>query len=232
MVRIKGANSDYVYTGNPQELIKEQKDADPLYLKIFICPYDMPSRVEPNHGDVCEGTDEACPQGENSAGHALICLHEKEGISLVTNNQIEAKGTFVVKPEKGKELLKVGQEGITVQGAIDINGALSVNHYESARGKKLVLDVSENTSLVIKTKGGQDVLVEFSAQGISMQVTNGSKVEITPQGDIELSPSNAGKVKINGNLEVTGDVTVAGQKLPNSLGIRANRNQTLAINHV
>jgi hypothetical protein len=223
MVRIKGTNSDYVYTGNPQELIKEQKDADPLYLKIFICPYDMPSRVEPNNGEVCEGTDEECPQGENSAGHALICLHEKEGISLVTNNQIEAKGTFVVKPEKGKELLKVGQEGITVQGAIDMNGALSVNHHESPRGKELVLEVSENTSLVIKTKGGKDVLFEFSAQGISMQVTNGSKIEINSQGDIELSPSNTGKVKINGNLEVTGDVTVAGQKLPNS---------SEAINHV
>lgn len=166
MVRIKGANSDYVYTGNPQEFIKEQKDADPLYLKIFICPYDMPSRVEPNQGQVCEGTDAECPHGENSSGHALICLHEKEGISLVTNNQIAAQGIFVVK-----------------------------------------------------TQDGKDILLEVSSQSISMKISNGAEITINQQGDIELSPGNHGKVKINGDLEVTGEITTAVSKLTNSIQI-------------
>jgi hypothetical protein len=213
MVRIKGANSDYVYTGNPEALIQEQKDADPLYLKIFICPYDMPSRVEPNQGEVCEGTDAECPHGENSDGHALICLHEKEGISLVTNNQIAAKGSFVVKPENSQELLKVEPEGTTIQGVLDFNGGLRLSHEESEQGKAIILEVADNTSLMIKTQTGEDVVLEISDKSISMQMSNGAKIHINERGDIELSPSQQGKVKINGDLEVTGDIKTGNEKL-------------------
>jgi hypothetical protein len=219
MVRIKGANSDYVYTGNPQELIKEQKDADPLYLKIFICPYDMPSHVEPNHGEICQGTDTECPHGENSAGHALICLHEKEGISLVTNNQITAQGNFVVQPQNSKELFKVDQHGTSIQGNIDFNGALILNHQDNEKTKAVTLELAEDISLIIKTQDGKDILLEISSQNISMQTSNGAKIAINHQGDIELSPSNHGKVKINGDLEVTGEIKTADDKLINSIPI-------------
>ncbi|MEG3839837.1 hypothetical protein [Microcoleus sp. herbarium14] len=116
MVRIKGANSDYVYTGNPEQPIEEKKDADPLYLKIFICPNDMPSRIEKPHANGwCEGTDGTCPDDKPSkkSGHAMICLDEKDGISLVTQNQIIAKGNFIVECD-GKKIIEVTDKAIAV----------------------------------------------------------------------------------------------------------------------
>ncbi|MEH2168013.1 MAG: hypothetical protein V7K41_15315 [Nostoc sp.] len=213
MVRIKGANSDYVYTGNPKALIEEQKDADSLYLKIFICPYDMPSHVEPNDGEVCQGTDAECPHGENSFGHALICLHEKDGISLVTNNQITAHGSFVVKPENSQELFKVEPQGTTIQGVLDFNGGLRLSHDERELSKAVILEIADNTSLIIKSQAVQDVVLEISDKCISMQMSNGAKININERGDIELSPSNKGKVKINGDLEVTGEIKTGNDKL-------------------
>ena len=52
MVRIKGANSDYTYTGTPEDApIQENKQADPLFMELFLCPNDQPSRVEKHEGD-------------------------------------------------------------------------------------------------------------------------------------------------------------------------------------
>jgi hypothetical protein len=117
MVRIKGANSDYVYTGNPEQPIQEQKDADPLYLEIFICPNDMPSRIEKHEGNrYCEGIDETCPDTSpnKKSGHAKIRLDQKTGISLVTKNQIVAKGNFAVEIDPDKKLIEVTDKEITV----------------------------------------------------------------------------------------------------------------------
>ena len=86
MVRIKGANSDYKYVaGDPQQPIQEDKKASPLYMELFICPNDMPSKVEPNDGNYCQGTDENCPSQENN-GHAKIRLDQKQGIILSVKN--------------------------------------------------------------------------------------------------------------------------------------------------
>jgi hypothetical protein len=192
MVRIKGANSDYVYTGDSQVPIKEDKNANPLYMKIFICPYDMPSRIEKNDGKICEGTDEDCPHGKDngkdSSGHAMICLDQEKGISLETNNQVTATGTFVVSPKNNPELLKVSPEGTTVKKTLVIKNLTS--------------------------KGEQELHLEISDLGVSIQVKNGTKIQILATGDIELSPLDPSKkVKINGNLEVTGGLTAAGKKL-------------------
>ena len=83
MVRIKGANSDYQYdAGDPQQPIKEDKSADPLYMEIFICPNDQPSKIEKHEGDkYCKGTDKHCPSPEKK-GHAKVRLDQKEGIVL------------------------------------------------------------------------------------------------------------------------------------------------------
>ncbi len=51
MVRIKGANSDYKYVGDPEQPIKEDKSADPLYMEIFLCPNDQPSKIEQHEGE-------------------------------------------------------------------------------------------------------------------------------------------------------------------------------------
>ncbi|MEK0179694.1 hypothetical protein [Microcoleus anatoxicus] len=112
MVRIKGANSDYVYDTGSQT-IQEKPNADPLYLEIFICPNDMPSRVEKPHAKgFCQGTDETCPDPQKS-GHAKICLDQKDGISFVTKNRIVAQGNFAVEHD-GKRAIEVTERSITV----------------------------------------------------------------------------------------------------------------------
>ncbi|MEW6491443.1 MAG: hypothetical protein AB1589_02670 [Cyanobacteriota bacterium] len=211
MVRIKGANSDYAYSLKTGQ-IEEQKGNHPVYLKIFVCPYDEPSRVEQNDGKVCEGTDKDCPHEGDKQGHALISLHETEGISLVSQKSIKAQGNFAVEPQKGKQILNVSEKEITVKAPLNLNDALVVKPPEN---QKIVLEVATNTSLVIKAKGGNNVSVKISDAGISLQVGDKAKIQIGSQGDIELStPNNSGTVKVKGNLEVTGDVTVAGKKLP------------------
>ncbi len=102
MVRIKGPNSDYEYVvGDPQKSIKEDKKADPLYMELFICPNDMPSRVEPNDGNYCQGTDETCPSHEKN-GHAKIRLDQQQGIIL------SVKNTEALRVSEQKILLQVG----------------------------------------------------------------------------------------------------------------------------
>ncbi|NEO58973.1 MAG: hypothetical protein F6J98_00500 [Moorea sp. SIO4G2] len=170
MVRIKGANSDYKFLNGS---IQDLKGDHPVYLKIFVCPYDMPSPIEePDENGWCEGTDEQCPHGkkngEKSPGHALICLHQEDGISLETNNNVTATGPLVA------------EKGITIKD-------------------ELVLDVSEAKAGLVITMKGEEIL----------------RLNISDQGDIELSPLNPSKtLKINGNLEVTEGLTVADKELP------------------
>jgi hypothetical protein len=180
MVRIKGANSDYVYTGNSKEPIKEEKNADPLYLKIFICPNDMPSRIEEPHGGKwCEGTDKDCPkERDKKSGHAMICLHQTEGISLVTPNTVKTKShSFTVESESGNEVLKVSEERF---------------------------------SIALKPQAGKEVRLEISNTGISMKfgeaevsITPSGDIELSPQDRREVKIK--GNLTVQGNLTVNGN---------------------------
>jgi len=192
MVRIKGCNSDYIFDLNTQQ-IQEQPQDQPVYLKIFVCPNDMPSQVEaPYHNQPdnwCQGTDADCPDPHHQ-GHALIHLHEKEGIAFVTQNPIAAKGPFVVQPDG--------------QGAVlDVTEAAFV---ASVPGKLPTGEVA----------GFQ---ISVSPQGIVLKASNGAVVQLS-HDSIEITPARNGTVKINGNVEITGElsvteqVTVAGIPLP------------------
>ena len=94
MVRIKGANSDYEYSTTEEkkknQVISVKPQPEELYLKMFICPYDQPSVVEPNEGKdkCCHGSDSNCPNQGKKQGHALIHLHQQRGIELVTDNNL------------------------------------------------------------------------------------------------------------------------------------------------
>lgn len=184
MVRIKGANSDYLYTGDLKEPIKEDKNAYPLYLKIFICPNDMPSRVEkPHDGKWCEGTDAECPSQEKE-GHALICLDEKEGISLVankgislfTNNKIKAKGTFVLEANSGKEVLMASENSL------------------SFVGKDIDLKISE-----------QEVSMQLG--GAKISITQSGDIELSTPNQRQITIK--GNLTVQGNLKVTGNLDLS-----------------------
>jgi|SRR5919202_3874489 phage gp45-like len=140
--RIKGANSDYKYFEN-KGIIAEDPEASSAYLQIFICPYREPSRVEQHQGQGtwCEGRDETCPHRKTveapaAPGHALIYLHQEEGIKLVGDNgnqiaidnktgsiqlhpsakgQAEVSGTFVVKQKNDNVLLEISDKEVLIQ---------------------------------------------------------------------------------------------------------------------
>ncbi|NEO75990.1 hypothetical protein [Moorena sp. SIO4G3] len=194
MVRIKGANSDYQFKDGS---IQEVKGDHPVYLKIFLCPYDMPSPIEePDENGWCEGTDEQCPHGkkngEKSPGHALICLHQEDGISLETNNNVTATGPLVAEKGIVAKQEIVAEEKIVAKNKIVVEKGITIKD-------ELVLDISEAKAGLVITMKGEEIL----------------RLNISEQGDIELSPLNPSKtLKINGNLEVTEGLTVAGKELP------------------
>ncbi|MEM8897359.1 MAG: hypothetical protein AAGC85_04610 [Bacteroidota bacterium] len=101
MARINGANSDYKFDEGTGSVV-ENKSVSPLYMKIFICPYDQPSSLQAGGSAACEGSDDTCPNAITT-GHASITLHQEEGIILLTD-----ESTRIQIPQNG--------------GAIDING--------------------------------------------------------------------------------------------------------------
>ncbi|NER02065.1 MAG: hypothetical protein F6K17_05160 [Okeania sp. SIO3C4] len=119
MVRIKGANSDYKYdAGDPQQPIKEDKSADPLYMEIFICPNDQPSKIEKHEGDsYCKGTDKDCPSPDKK-GHAKVRLDQKEGIILSVKDtdalKVSDEKISMFEPQNNKENSKENSQELTI----------------------------------------------------------------------------------------------------------------------
>lgn len=216
MVRIKGCNSDYIFDLKTQQ-IKEQSKDRPVYLKIFVCPNDMPSQVEAPHNNQpnnwCQGIDASCPD-PNHQGHALIHLHEKEGIALVTQNPIAAKGPFVVQPNGEQPVFSANAAQVMAQVPMAVQ----------PDGQRAVLQVTETAfvaSVPGKSSTGQEAgfQISVSQQGIVLKAPNGAVIQLG-NDSIEITPAQKGTVKINGNVEITGElsvtqqVTVAGKPLP------------------
>lgn len=175
MVRIKGANSDYKYSAGKVEKVEPQPEK--VYLKLFICPYDQPSHVEPNEGNCCNGIDRTCPNQGKKQGHALIQLHQETGIQLVTDkdNQIviNQQGNIELIPSPG--------------GQAEVNGALMVKQQD-----ELLLEISSQT-------------ISLQLGGAKISLTPAGKIEIsTPnqQGEVKIN----GNLTIQGNLTVTGKI--------------------------
>ncbi len=112
--RIKGANSDYEFSPEAQQIIEVDPKAKVTFLQVFICPYGMPSKVDqvlepepPYLGDKgailsCNGTDTDCPS--KGAGHAMLELHQTDGVKLSTGTaelNIGQAGAITLSP-KGK----------------------------------------------------------------------------------------------------------------------------------
>ncbi len=134
MGRINGTNSDYRFDG--QGIVEDL--GDPLYMKIFICPYNKPSSLQDLDGEsqACEGTDDNCPQSndpQNATGHAMIKLHSAEGIQLVTDkgNRIWIKQNGDIELGKSggtaKILLKEGGDIEITATTLKVNGNLTVS---------------------------------------------------------------------------------------------------------
>lgn len=212
MARVNGVNSDYqLINGTIQEVSSEPAE---LYMKIFICPYRQPNALEPLNGASrrCEGIDSLCPKGDKgdgALGHAMIQLHQGEGIKLITdkdnrlvldqegnirlspsiNGKAEVNGAFVIKRKSGEEvLLDVSLNKISLQ----VDG-----------GPKIHID--GNRVQVIKQSSPKKVIVDITEDDITLEADSGAKVSLKQNGDIDLhTKANSGTVTIHGNLHVTG----------------------------
>lgn len=204
MVRIKGANSDYIFDANSGQIQEQSKD-QPVYLKIYICPNDMPSQVEPPHnGQWCQGIDATCPHPDKKPGHALISLHQTEGIALETPNTIAAKGKFVVQPKGKPPVFQAAESGVTVSAPLTVSSPLTVTDL-----------LTITAPIALKTQKDNGTQLTINSQEFTLQTADGTKIQIKGN-QVEITPGATGKVKINGNLEVTGDITMAGKKLSSS----------------
>ncbi len=239
MVRIKGCNSDYIFDLGTHQ-IKEQSKDKPVYLKIFVCPNDMPSQVETPHknqaNNWCQGTDKGCPDPKQN-GHALIQLHQEEGIAFVTQNPIAAKGPFVVQPNGERTALNVDQTQVTAQvpTVIQPDGQRAVVQIREQEFVAMVpgslnsQQSTGNSQTAGATATGSEQRFHFSIsqQGIVLQAPNGTLIQLS-NDSIEITPAGKARVKINGNLEINGnlkingnldvaqEITMAGQPLPTS----------------
>ena len=160
MVRIKGANSDYKYSAGKVEKVEPQPEK--VYLKLFICPYDQPSSVEPNEGNCCNGIDRTCPNQGKKQGHALIQLHQEDGIQLVTDNNnqivINQKGNIQLLPSPG--------------GQAEVNGALLVKQQN-----QVLLEISDQT--ISLQLGGAKISLTPAARLKSPHPTSKEKSRLT-----------------------------------------------------
>lgn len=171
MVRIKGANSDYKYVGDPQQPIAEDKTQD-LYMELFICPNDQPSKIEQHEGEnYCQGTDQDCPSQEKK-GHAKIRLDQTQGIIL------SVKNTEAVKVSDQKIVLQLGNtpqdntiemtsEEISLQTkqakiSLKSNGDIELQGKVTFTGDTADVILPEATKERLKAEIKQEILAEFN----------------------------------------------------------------------
>ncbi|MBW4528274.1 MAG: hypothetical protein KME18_24355 [Phormidium tanganyikae FI6-MK23] len=146
MVRIKGVNSDYQFDAKEKGVREVKPPPEQLYMKLFICPNDEFSTIENIPSECCHGESKTCP-GRSKSGHAMIQLHQKEGISLVTDREskividqagnirlasqksfeVEINGAKIRLDEQGNiELTPASSKQVKVTGDLSIAGDLTV----------------------------------------------------------------------------------------------------------
>ncbi|MEO1261098.1 MAG: hypothetical protein AAFZ15_20015 [Bacteroidota bacterium] len=149
MARINGVNSDFHLQTNGE--IKEDQ-GDPLFMKLFICPYNEPNALEEASGAVCTGIDTACPATPNKTGHALVELNQDNGITLRTDNgnnlQVDQGGNIRLNPNGD---LKV-KTGFTIK----VTG--NKVSLESPSGAKVVMQSNGNVDIFTKNDNGNVVV--------------------------------------------------------------------------
>jgi hypothetical protein len=178
MVRIKGENSDYKYDRATATIREVQPSPEQLYLQLFVCPYDHPSPVEANAGadSCCHGTDHLCPQ---ATAASLATGHALVRLDQKTGiSLVTDRRNQIVLDQSGKIQLCPSEDGrVEVQGP-----------------------------LIVQTQYRQNkVQLEVSDRGIRLQVGSASVI-IDPAGNLDLSPSPTGKVRIHGDLDIQGQI--------------------------
>ena len=218
-IRINGTNSDYRFfadEGVVDSVAKrEGKWPKPLELKLFICPNgELSSLQTDDPTKMCSGESTKCPS--KAVGHALLELHQNNGIRLVTDNnnyiQLDQQGSIHLSPAapgkvcahgdvelngSGNALLTIAQDTVQLAGRIELKNEAGNEVYMTLQNNSVTITVG--TSKIELSNTGA---VKLSSAGGSI-VMDGNGISITPV---------AGKdVTVNGNLKAT---TINGQPYP------------------
>jgi hypothetical protein len=187
-VRVKGSNSDYVYAPEAQSVVEVENLKDiPAYLQIFICPYGMPSPVD-------QVKEPPFLSQDNKA-------HTCDGVS----DTCPRRTLFPNQPYTGHAKIRLHQtEGITL--TTDNNNQLTLDQagvikLASTKQVEIVGD------LLARPAGAPGVQLNISKGGVSLQVGE-AVVSIDDQGNINLKSQKQARVSVQGNLVVTGDITI------------------------
>lgn len=162
MARINGVNSDFKRIGDGVQPVRletggrvivvdeeEVNVPDPLFMKLYICPYNEKSLLEAEN-DTCEGLNGSCPSPGTSNGHAMIEFHEDNGIELTTDdgNQLAIKqdGNILLQP--------------TSSGAVEVRGKMVV---KSSNGSQTVIDATTG-QVTLRAGTGAEIVMNSNGQ--------------------------------------------------------------------
>ncbi|MEM6263411.1 MAG: hypothetical protein AAGI38_12940 [Bacteroidota bacterium] len=166
MARINGTNSDYVFDAVSGGVVEVPDPKPAVEMRLFICPYDMPNTLEDQGSEPsrCIGIDEDCPNPTKS-GHALMHLHQNDGITLRTDNrnilQLTQNGDIQLRPSTG--------------GQAEVRGIFEVRQ---ASGNTVLLEVGPSdvriravngAEVVIRSNGNIDLITENNAGTVNIQ---------------------------------------------------------------
>lgn len=158
--RINGINSDYEMTEGG---VIEEVNPGPkkLFMRLFICPYRKPNKLKQRTG-ICEGKNTSCPSPDK-IGHALVELHEKDGIKLMTDD--------------GNQLV-VDQEGNI---RLDANIAVKVKNTLSVKDA-FTVSVTNNT---VSLEGPNGAKIVMNSNGNIEIFTAGNTGDVTVRGNLK-----------------------------------------------
>lgn len=188
MVRIKGENSDYRFDVTTGGVLEVQPQPEQVYMKLFICPNDQPSLIDKRKSDAacCEGVSQHCP-GNSKAGHAMIRLHQTEGISLVTD-----RDNRIILDQQGKIQLSPATQ-------VELTGHLVLK--QPGQAAELTLKATEQ-GFELEMSTGAKICFDRSGN-LELRPLDGKAVSISSNLRVE------GEIEIKGNLTVGG--TINGQ---------------------
>lgn len=230
--RIKGANSDYLYDPEAKQIVETDKsDANnPVELSIFVCPHRQPSRVDQHQGNYCVGTDGDCPSGQAS-GHARLRLHQTEGANLQAQGSGVTVGKEVLLTSPNSSLgvgddiqlqaqgssLSVGQDialSAGKDGHIQLAGALALPEQVFLKEDTAIAPAPAFTLTLAAQESPQQAAptaqlqITLTGDQVILTGPGQTRIVLDHSGNITLTPGSSGQVKIDGGLEVTGDLTL------------------------
>lgn len=228
--RIKGANSDYQYSPQAQQIVETAIDdsKNPVELSIFVCPHRQPSIVEQHtDGKYCVGTDNDCPSGTTN-GHALLKLHQDNGVLLeAQKSKLTVAENITLTPQDSGKIQLSGAlelpEKVYLKNKIEIQANESISSNPLAltltlnpQSLAISIDPSDNSTSLPSGKASDShhadlpanspsnsFQIKLSTNNITLSGPNQSRIVLAQDGTITLTPGGTTNVKVDGNLEVT-----------------------------